>query len=266
VTGPWTHAGCSTPMAVSRRCVERHTDVRPVSAPAGLVPPTNRGRDARRTHQPAHGWKWSGARGHGSARFHSPSIGACVRGADGGPDWWEQPWKPGGVSYRFTFVDVGNLPCLIPVDDPVVFDVGGSRAVIEHHPYFPKRVNVEFIHAGARRLRTDAGVGARGRRDSGLWARALPRGAAERRMGLAQRPSAGASLWGRPGASTSKGYGVFMTGPAEEVFTGHAVARSSRTPRPVSSRSTARPDGVRADGYPGFWERLKDFRSRRAVL
>ena len=156
----------------------------------------------------------------GSARFHSPSIGACVRGADGGPDVVGATLEAGGVSYRFTFVDVGNPHCVIPVDDPSVFDVAGVGALIEHHPDFPKRVNVEFIHAeadGSVRMRVwERGVGET--QACGTGATAV--GAASVAMGLAQSPVLVHLLGGDLRIDVEEGYGVFMTGPAEEVFTG----------------------------------------------
>ncbi len=134
----------------------------------------------------------------GTARFHSPNIDASVRGSDGGADVVGATLEAGGVRYRFTFVDVGNPHCVIPVDDPAVFDVAGVGALIERHPYFPKRVNVEFIHAeadGSVRMRVwERGVGET--QACGTGATAV--GAASVRMGLVAEPGAGASLGGRP--------------------------------------------------------------------
>jgi diaminopimelate epimerase len=44
----------------------------------------------------------------------------------------------------YTFVSIGNPHCVIEVDDPDVLDLPAVGAPIEHHPWFPHRVNVEF--------------------------------------------------------------------------------------------------------------------------
>jgi diaminopimelate epimerase len=45
---------------------------------------------------------------------------------------------------RYTFVSLGNPHCVIEVDDPEAVDLAAVGAPIEHHPWFPNRVNVEF--------------------------------------------------------------------------------------------------------------------------
>jgi len=79
----------------------------------------------------------------GRARFRSDSVAPEV--APGGADVVDAVLQAAGVDYRFTFVDVGNPHCVIFVDDPATFDVAGVGPVIERHPFFPNRVNVEFI-------------------------------------------------------------------------------------------------------------------------
>jgi diaminopimelate epimerase len=149
--------------------------------------------------------------------------------------------EAGSRQYRFTFVDVGNPHCVILVDDPSSFDVAGVGPVIERHPLFPNRVNVEFICVepdGAVRMRVwERGVGET--QACGTGATAV--GAACVRLGLAESPvlvrllggdlaievgpdeaggaasSGGGGAAAEPAASTD--LRVFMTGPAEEVFT-----------------------------------------------
>lgn len=129
-----------------------------------------------------------------------------------------------GREYPFTFVDVGNPHCIIQVDDPTTFDVAGIGASVEHHPVFPNRTNVEFIHAepdGSVRMRVwERGVGET--QACGTGATAV--GAAAVRLGLARSPV----LVHLPGGDLvidvepeepDGGTQVFMTGPAEEVFT-----------------------------------------------
>jgi len=171
----------------------------------------------------------------GRARFRSANIapevapGAPATGAAGGADVVDAVLQAGGVDYRFTFVDVGNPHCVIFVDDSATFDVAGVGPVIERHPFFPNRVNVEFICAevdGSVRMRVwERGVGET--QACGTGATAV--GAACVRLGRATSPVLVHLLGGdltievEDGAETgapagSEGLRVFMTGPAEEVF------------------------------------------------
>ena len=130
--------------------------------------------------------------------------------------------EAGGRAHRFTFVDVGNPHCVIVVDDPMTFDVAGVGAAIERHPAFPNRVNVEFIKLqpdGSVQMRVwERGVGET--QACGTGATAV--GGACVRWGMAESPV----LVHLPGGDllieVQEGtpYRVFMTGPAEEVFTG----------------------------------------------
>ncbi len=50
----------------------------------------------------------------------------------------------GGKTYQFTRVSMGNPHAVIFVDDTDTFDVHTIGKMIENHPYFPNRTNVEF--------------------------------------------------------------------------------------------------------------------------
>jgi diaminopimelate epimerase len=170
----------------------------------------------------------------GRARFRSASVAAEVMAEDGrrGGEVVCATLEVCGSEYRFTFVDVGNPHCVIVVDDPAAFDVAGVGSVIERHPFFPNRVNVEFIKVesdGSIRMRVwERGVGET--QACGTGATAV--GAACVRMGLAASPVLVHLLGGDltievsvdegPAsgevAAAAGGYRVFMTGPAEEVF------------------------------------------------
>jgi diaminopimelate epimerase len=178
------------------------------------------------------------ARLAGASRDGGP-VGArrdgASAGASPGEDIVDATLEADGCSYRFTFVDVGNPHCVIVVDDPAVFDVARVGAIIERHPLFPNRVNVEFVRVeadGAVRMRVwERGVGET--QACGTGATAV--GAACVRLGLAASPvlvrllggdliievddgglGFGGSGDGRDGDYS--GPRVFMTGPAEEVF------------------------------------------------
>jgi diaminopimelate epimerase len=154
----------------------------------------------------------------GAARFVSKNIAPQPTGGD----VVDSTLSAGGQEYRFTFVDVGNPHCVIVVDDQASFDVPCVGSLIERHPLFPNRVNVEFIKVrpdGSVQMRVwERGVGET--QACGTGATAV--GAACVRLGLAASPV----LVHLPGGDLSievkagDPFRVFMTGPAEEVFTG----------------------------------------------
>jgi diaminopimelate epimerase len=166
----------------------------------------------------------------GRARFRSTNIASGqLRGAGGWSadgDIVDAVIEAAGREYRFTFVDVGNPHCVVLVDDPAAVDVAAVGTIIERHPLFPNRVNVEFIHVepdGSVRMRVwERGVGET--QACGTGATAV--GAACVRLGLAASPVLVHLLGGdlaieveddRAGGGARPR--VFMTGPAEEVFT-----------------------------------------------
>lgn len=99
----------------------------------------------------------------GRARFESANIDTArvsARAPDGVVD---AVLEASGETFRYTFVDVGNPHCVIRVDDPAKVDLAALGPVIEQHPLFPNRVNVEFIRVeddGSVRMRVwERGVG-----------------------------------------------------------------------------------------------------------
>jgi diaminopimelate epimerase len=53
--------------------------------------------------------------------------------------------KAGGKSFKIHSVSMGNPHCVIYVKDVKNFPVQTYGPLIENHPFFPKRVNVEFV-------------------------------------------------------------------------------------------------------------------------
>ena len=158
----------------------------------------------------------------GVARFRSGNI--SPESADG--DVVDAVLTAGGRQYRFTFVDVGNPHCLIQVDDPSGFDVASVGSLIEVHPFFPNRTNVEFVGVegdGSVRMRVwERGAGET--QACGTGATAV--GAACVRLGLAESPVIVHLLGGdlmievepERGSAGAGALRVHMTGPVEEVF------------------------------------------------
>lgn len=123
-------------------------------------------------------------------------------------------------TFRITCVSMGNPHCVIYVDEVANFPVERYGTAIENHPLFPQRTNVEFVEV--------------------LSAREVRQRTWERGSGETLACGTGASavtvagmLTGRTGPQLLNhltggdlemawdGQGeVYMTGPAEEVFTG----------------------------------------------
>ena len=160
---------------------------------------------------------------------------------------------------------------------PPRFDVAGVGAVIERHPLFPNRVNVEFIRVepdGSVRMRVwERGVGET--QACGTGATAV--GAACVRLGLAASPVLVHLLGGdldhrgrrrRRGAGRRCGSArVFMTGPAEEVSS-RCRALLNRPGWPARLTAAAGvPAAPRLTGRPRAAGRATDRRGGdRAVL
>ncbi len=161
-------------------------------------------------------------RGDATGGAFAGDTARTTEGVDGA-DVLDAVLEAGCWEYRFTFVDVGNPHCVVFVDDPAVFDVAGVGRRIERHRLFPNRVNVEFVRIepdGSVSMRVwERGVGET--QACGTGATAV--GAACVRLGLAQSPVLvhllGGDLLIEVEKDSGPGLRVFMTGPAEEVFT-----------------------------------------------
>jgi len=57
----------------------------------------------------------------------------------------DKPLKIDGEEFRVTCVSVGNPHCVIPVESLEGIEMKQLGPVIEHHQWFPNRVNVEFV-------------------------------------------------------------------------------------------------------------------------
>ena len=57
----------------------------------------------------------------------------------------DKPVEIGGETYRITCVDMGNPHCVVFCPRVDAVDVAGVGPLFEHAPYFPRRINTEFI-------------------------------------------------------------------------------------------------------------------------
>lgn len=123
-------------------------------------------------------------------------------------------------SFKITCVSMGNPHCIIYVDDVGQFPVSTYGPLIENHPQFPRRTNVEFIQIISRSevsQRTwERGAGetlACGTGASAVCVAGVLNNVTDRSI---LNHLAGGDLeleWSEEGS-------VFMTGPAVEVFSG----------------------------------------------
>jgi len=56
-----------------------------------------------------------------------------------------RPLAVDGITYEVTCVSMGNPHCVLYLDDIDALDLEKIGPRFEHHPFFPKRVNTEFI-------------------------------------------------------------------------------------------------------------------------
>jgi diaminopimelate epimerase len=126
-----------------------------------------------------------------------------------------------GKSYQVTCVSMGNPHCVTFVDAVEPLDLEKLGPKFEHHPFFPKRVNTEFIEV-VRPTELNMRVWERGSGET--WAcgtgacaaavAAVLNNKAQRRVTLHLRGGDLEIEW------RAEDNHVYMTGAAEEVFEG----------------------------------------------
>jgi diaminopimelate epimerase len=132
----------------------------------------------------------------------------------------EKTLEAGGRAFTFSSVSMGNPHCVIYVDDAAGFPVEKFGPLIENHPFFPRRANVEFVQI----LSPEEAIQRTWERGSGeTWAcgtGASAVAAVGRRLGKTG-PRLNLRLTGGDLLLEYAGEGsVFMTGNAVEVFRG----------------------------------------------
>ena len=131
------------------------------------------------------------------------------------------PLDVDGEEFRLSTVSMGNPHAVLFVEDPDATPVERLGPLIEHHPAFPNRVNVEFVTpVGRNRIRQrtwERGTGETLACGSGACAVAVVsmlRGLVERSVAIELRGGELEIDWENDESP------VFMTGPAAEVFSG----------------------------------------------
>jgi diaminopimelate epimerase len=133
----------------------------------------------------------------------------------------DAPLEVAGHHYRITAVSMGNPHCVVFVDDVTSLPLATTGPHFEHHPFFPQRVNTEFIQVvGPHELRMrvwERGSGETQACGTGACAAvvaAVLNGKSARHVVVHLNGGALEIEW-----RETDGH-VLMTGPAEEVFSG----------------------------------------------
>ena len=133
----------------------------------------------------------------------------------------DQPLAVDGTAYQVTCVSMGNPHCVTFVEDvePLALETLGPK--FEHHPFFPDRVNTEFIQVVSP---TELSMRVWERGSGETWACGTGACAAAVAAMLTSRTERRVSVHLRGGDldiewRPADGH-VYMTGAAEEVFEG----------------------------------------------
>lgn len=126
----------------------------------------------------------------------------------------------GGKEYRVGCVSMGNPHCVLYVDDPDALDLERIGPSFENHPFFPNRVNTEFVKVlGPREVRMrvwERGAGETWACGTGACAVAVIGSL----TGRTERQATVHLLGGDLSIEWRSDNRVYMTGGAEEVFRG----------------------------------------------
>jgi len=135
----------------------------------------------------------------------------------------DEPLNVADRVFRITCVSMGNPHCVIYVEGVRDFPVSHYGQLIENHKAFPERINVHFVEVMGRgevKMRTwERGSGetlACGTGASAVCVAGVLNKKTSRRL-LSHLPGGDLELeWAKSGE-------VYMTGPAEEVFSGEFI-------------------------------------------
>jgi diaminopimelate epimerase len=132
----------------------------------------------------------------------------------------DHPLEVAGEGYRVTCVSMGNPHCVVFVDDVDALDVPRLGPAFERHPFFPRRVNTEFVRVhGPEHLEMrvwERGSGETLACGTGAGAAAV----AAARTGRAGRHVAVRLRGGELTIEWTPADQVRLSGPAVEVFEG----------------------------------------------
>jgi diaminopimelate epimerase len=132
----------------------------------------------------------------------------------------DAPFEVGGTEYRITCVSMGNPHCVVFLPQVADLDLERIGPLFEHHPFFPERVNTEFVQIlSPERLRMrvwERGSGETAACGTGACAVVVAAALTDR----AERKTTVQLNGGELNIEWANDDHVYMTGPAEEVFRG----------------------------------------------
>jgi diaminopimelate epimerase len=132
----------------------------------------------------------------------------------------ERALEVAGRRWDVTCVSMGNPHCVVFVDDVAALPLADIGPRFERHPFFPKRVNTEFIRV-ASRTRLEMRVWERGAAETmACGTGACAAAVAAARTGRAERHTTVALAGGELEIEWRADDHVVMTGDAVEVFRG----------------------------------------------
>jgi diaminopimelate epimerase len=132
----------------------------------------------------------------------------------------ERPLAVDGSTHLVTCVSMGNPHCVVFVDDVRGLPLAEIGPRFEHHPFFPKRVNTEFVRVASRE-RLEMRVWERGAGETmSCGTGACAAAVAAARTGRAERRAVVALPGGDLQIEWRADDHVVMTGDAVEVFDG----------------------------------------------
>src|SRR4030042_1430251 len=157
---------------------------------------------------------------------NNPPTPLLEKGGKGGFESWGQggivdyPLKIEGKVFNITCVSMGNPHAVVVIEDLSQFPVSFYGPLIENHPIFPKRTNVEFIEVinpQEVKMRVwERGAGETMACGTGASAVAV----ATNIKGLTERSVTVHLLEGALLVEWAEDNHVYMTGPALQVFEG----------------------------------------------
>jgi diaminopimelate epimerase len=128
-----------------------------------------------------------------------------------------QPLEVAGRSWQVTCVNMGNPHCITVVDDVAAIPLEQIGPQFEHHPVFPQRINAEFIQVVRPDYVWERGAGitlACGTGACAVVVAGVMLGICDRRATVELPGGCLTIEW------SSTDQHLYMTGPAEPVFTG----------------------------------------------
>ena len=143
--------------------------------------------------------------------------------------------KVNGRTFRVHAVSMGNPHCVIFVKNVAAVPLAEIGPAIERHPFFPNRVNVEFVQVVSKtlvRVRVwERGAGPTLACGTGACAVAVAGARAGRTARSIRIDLPGGRLAARWDAESTR---VYLSGPAEVAFSGFFLTGEPSRPAPIS--------------------------------